>query len=165
MTDLQDKVCSRKELLNRIAALQRPIIFTNDVFDLLHRDHVNYLHQAASLGGSLIVAVNSDASARLLGKGSDHPLNKAEERAIVLAGLASVSLVIVFNERTPVELIKEVQPDLYVRGGDYQIETLEGNPGGAKLGRRRGGHSICGRLLDHLPGAAYPCWRGRTTTS
>jgi rfaE bifunctional protein nucleotidyltransferase chain/domain len=125
MSDLQGKVCPREDLSIRIAALSRPIVFTNGVFDVLHRGHVHYLHQAAALRGSLIVAVNSDASARLLGKGSDRPLNKAEDRAAVLAGLASVALVIIFDELTPVELIKEVKPDVYVKGGDYQMEALE----------------------------------------
>ncbi len=125
MIDLQDKVCARAELPARLAALPRPLVFTNGVFDVLHRGHVNYLHQAAVLGGSLIVAVNSDASARLLGKGPDRPLNRAEDRAAVLAGLASVALVTFFDERTPVELIKEVKPDLYVKGGDYDMEMLE----------------------------------------
>ena len=124
MMDLMDKVCARADLAARIAALPRPIVFTNGVFDVLHRGHVNYLHQAAALGGSLIVAVNSDASARLLGKGPDRPLNRAEDRAAVLAGLASVALVTFFDERTPVELIQEVRPDLYVKGGDYDMETL-----------------------------------------
>lgn len=125
MSGLMDKVCARADLPGRIATLPRPIVFTNGVFDVLHRGHVNYLHQAAALGGSLIVAVNSDASARLLGKGPDRPLNKAEDRAAVLAGLASVALVTFFDERTPVELIKEIRPDLYVKGGDYDMETLE----------------------------------------
>lgn len=125
MMDLMDKICAREELPARIAALPHPIVFTNGVFDVLHRGHVNYLHRAAALGGSLIVAVNSDASARLLGKGPDRPLNRAEDRAVVLAGLASVALVTFFDERTPVELIKEVRPDLYVKGGDYDMETLE----------------------------------------
>ena len=125
MIDLMDKVCPRAELAARIAALPRPIVFTNGVFDVLHRGHVNYLHQAAALGGSLVVALNSDASARLLGKGPDRPLNKAEDRAAVLAGLASVALVTFFDERTPVELIREIRPDLYVKGGDYDMETLE----------------------------------------
>ena len=125
MTNLMDKVCARADLPARIAALPRPIVFTNGVFDVLHRGHVNYLHQAAALGGSLIVAVNSDASARLLGKGPDRPLNQAEDRAAVLAGLASVALVTFFDERTPVELIQEVKPDLYVKGGDYDMEALE----------------------------------------
>jgi len=125
MSALTDKVCPRAELPARIAALPRPIVFTNGVFDVLHRGHVNYLHQAAALGGSLIVAVNSDASARMLGKGPDRPLNQAEDRAAVLAGLASVALVTFFDERTPVELIQEIRPDLYVKGGDYDMETLE----------------------------------------
>ncbi len=125
MSGLMDKVCARKDLPARIAALPRPIVFTNGVFDVLHRGHVNYLHQAAALGGSLVVAVNSDASARMLGKGPDRPLNQAEDRAAVLAGLASVALVTFFDERTPVELIKEIRPDLYVKGGDYDMETLE----------------------------------------
>lgn len=125
MSALTDKVCPRAELPARIAALPRPIVFTNGVFDVLHRGHVNYLHQAAALGGSLIVAVNSDASARMLGKGPDRPLNRADDRAAVLAGLASVALVTFFDERTPVELIQEIRPDLYVKGGDYDMEQLE----------------------------------------
>jgi len=125
MSALTDKVCPRADLPARIAALPRPIVFTNGVFDVLHRGHVNYLHQAAALGGSLIVAVNSDASARMLGKGPDRPLHRAEDRAAVLAGLASVALVTFFDERTPVELIQEIRPDLYVKGGDYDMETLE----------------------------------------
>jgi rfaE bifunctional protein nucleotidyltransferase chain/domain len=125
MSSLMDKVCVQADLLGRLDALLRPLVFTNGVFDVLHRGHVNYLHQAAALGGSLIVAVNSDASAKLLGKGPDRPLNKAEDRAAVLAGLASVSLVTFFDESTPVELIKKLKPDLYVKGGDYDMETLE----------------------------------------
>ena len=125
MSELMDKVCPRQDLPARLAALPRPLVFTNGVFDVLHRGHVNYLHQAAALGGSLIVAVNSDASARMLGKGPDRPLNRAEDRAAVLAGLASVALVTCFDERTPVELIQEIRPDLYVKGGDYDMEQLE----------------------------------------
>jgi rfaE bifunctional protein nucleotidyltransferase chain/domain len=125
MIELVDKICPRADLLTRIAALPRPIVFTNGVFDVLHRGHVIYLHKAAALGGSLIVALNSDFSARLLGKGPDRPLNKAEDRAAVLTGLASVALVVFFDELTPVNLIKEVQPDIYVKGGDYEMETLE----------------------------------------
>jgi len=122
---LMDKVCLREDLASQLAALPRPVVFTNGVFDVLHRGHVNYLHEARALGGSLVVAVNSDASARMLGKGPDRPLNKAEDRAAVLAGLASVSLVTFFDERTPVELIKEARPDIYVKGGDYDMATLE----------------------------------------
>ncbi|TDP88450.1 rfaE bifunctional protein nucleotidyltransferase chain/domain [Aquabacterium commune] len=122
---LMDKVCAREDIAARMAALPKPVVFTNGVFDVLHRGHVAYLHEARQLGGSLVVAVNSDASARMLGKGPDRPLNKAEDRAAVLAGLASVSLVTFFDERTPVALIKDARPDLYVKGGDYDMETLE----------------------------------------
>lgn len=125
MSSLMDKVCAQADLPERLDALPRPLVFTNGVFDVLHRGHVNYLHLAAALGGALIVAVNSDASAKLLGKGPDRPLNKAEDRAAVLAGLASVALVTFFDELTPAELIKKLKPDLYVKGGDYDMETLE----------------------------------------
>ena len=124
-TSLADKICPTAEAAARIAALPKPVVFTNGVFDVLHRGHVSYLHAARQLGGSLVVAVNSDASARMLGKGPDRPLNKDVDRAAVLAGLASVSLVTFFDERTPVELIQATRPDLYVKGGDYDMETLE----------------------------------------
>lgn len=123
--DLIDKICAREHIAARMAELPKPVVFTNGVFDVLHRGHVSYLHAARRLGGSLVVAVNSDASARLLGKGPDRPLNKDIDRAAVLAGLASVSLVTFFDERTPVALIKEARPDIYVKGGDYDMETLE----------------------------------------
>ena len=93
MSGFIDKVCPQVDLLGRLAALPRPLIFTNGVFDVLHRGHVNYLHQAAEIGGSLLVAVNSDASARMLDKGPDRPWNKAQDRAAVLAGLSSVAMV------------------------------------------------------------------------
>lgn len=141
---LFDKVCARADLSARMAALPRPIVFTNGVFDVLHRGHVNYLHEARALGGSLVVAVNSDASARMLGKGPDRPLNKDEDRAVVLAGLASVSLVTFFDEKTPVELIKEARPDIYVKGGDYDMEALEET----RVVRSWGGQSIAIPFVD-----------------
>jgi rfaE bifunctional protein nucleotidyltransferase chain/domain len=145
MGHLMDKVCPRgPELAARVAALPKPVVFTNGVFDVLHRGHVNYLHEARKLGGSLVLAVNADASARMLGKGPDRPLNKAEDRAAVLAGLASVSLVTFFDERTPVELIKEVRPDIYVKGGDYDMETLEET----RVVRGWGGESIAIPFVD-----------------
>lgn len=102
----------------------RPIVFTNGVFDLLHRGHVTYLDEAAQLGASLIVAINSDASARRLGKGPDRPLNQAEDRAALLAALECVTAVTFFEEDTPVEIIRRLKPDLIVKGGDYDMETL-----------------------------------------
>jgi rfaE bifunctional protein nucleotidyltransferase chain/domain len=144
MSSLMGKVCENADLLGRLDALPRPLVFTNGVFDVLHRGHVNYLHQAASLGGSLIVAVNSDASAKMLGKGPDRPLNKAEDRAAVLAGLVSVALVTFFDEPTPVNLIKNLKPDLYVKGGDYDLETLEET----RVVRSWGGDAIAIPFLD-----------------
>jgi D-glycero-beta-D-manno-heptose 1-phosphate adenylyltransferase len=125
MPTFLDKLCPRAELPARIAALPRPIVFTNGVFDILHRGHVSYLAEARALGASLVLGLNSDASARGLGKGPDRPLNNETDRACVLAALESVSLVTLFDEPTPVELLKLVKADLYVKGGDYDIESLE----------------------------------------
>ena len=100
------------------------MVFTNGVFDILHRGHVTYLAQARAMGASLVVGLNSDASARGLGKGPDRPLNTELDRACVLAALESVSLVVIFDEPTPVELLQRVRPHWYVKGGDYDIETL-----------------------------------------
>jgi rfaE bifunctional protein nucleotidyltransferase chain/domain len=119
------KLCPRAELAARVAALPQPVVFTNGVFDILHRGHVSYLAQARALGASLVLGLNSDASARRLGKGPDRPLNAETDRACVLAALESVSLVALFDEDTPVELLKRVRPQLYVKGGDYDIEALE----------------------------------------
>jgi rfaE bifunctional protein nucleotidyltransferase chain/domain len=119
------KLCTRADLAARVAALPRPVVFTNGVFDLLHRGHVVYLAQARALGESLVLGLNSDASARQLGKGPDRPLNAEADRACVLAALDSISLVTLFDESTPCRLIEQVRPDVYVKGGDYDIETLE----------------------------------------
>lgn len=112
-------------LQQRLAALARPMVFTNGVFDILHRGHATYLAQARAMGASLVVGVNSDASVRMLGKGDDRPLNNEADRMALLAALASVDLVVMFTEQTPVELIRQVRPDIYVKGGDYDIDTLE----------------------------------------
>lgn len=130
MTALEDKLFDAAALddaalARRLAGLPRPWVFTNGVFDVLHRGHVAYLHEARQRGASLIVAVNTDASARGLGKGPDRPLNRDMDRALVLAGLASVDAVTFFAEPTPCELLARVRPDLYVKGGDYDMETLE----------------------------------------
>lgn len=122
---LLGKLCPRAHLAARLAELPRPWVFTNGVFDLLHRGHVLYLERARALGAALIVAVNSDASARRLGKGPDRPLNAEADRACVLAALQSVDLVTLFDEGTPVELLEQVRPDIYVKGGDYDMEILE----------------------------------------
>ena len=103
----------------------RPLVFTNGVFDVLHRGHVAYLAAARELGAALLVAVNSDSSARQLGKGTDRPLNRESDRLLVVAALESVSFVTAFAEPTPCELLSRCRPDIYVKGGDYDIESLE----------------------------------------
>jgi rfaE bifunctional protein nucleotidyltransferase chain/domain len=118
------KLCPRAELQPRLATLPRPLVFSNGVFDILHRGHVTYLAQARSLGASLVIGLNSDVSARALDKGPDRPLNDEADRACVLAALESVALVTLFDESTPLELLKLVRPDVYVKGGDYDIERL-----------------------------------------
>jgi len=120
-----DKIIIRGDIPERLATLPRPLVFTNGVFDILHPGHVEYLEAARTLGGSLLVALNSDTSVRGLGKGIDRPINPQMDRAIMIAALESVSLVTFFDEQTPVNLLREVRPDLYVKGGDYDMEKLE----------------------------------------
>jgi rfaE bifunctional protein nucleotidyltransferase chain/domain len=120
------KLASRQEAAQRMADLRAngPVVFTNGVFDVLHRGHASYLAQARSLGGSLVVALNSDASAKRLGKGPDRPLNNELDRAALMAALESVSLVTWFDEDTPLEIITELRPDVLVKGGDYDMSKL-----------------------------------------
>jgi len=118
------KICQREDLPRQLAGLPRPWVFTNGVFDVLHRGHVMYLAQARELGGSLIVALNTDASVRRLGKGDDRPLNQDVDRAVVMASQQSVGLVTWFDEDTPVQIISEIRPDILVKGGDYDMDKL-----------------------------------------
>jgi rfaE bifunctional protein nucleotidyltransferase chain/domain len=120
------KIAAAPQLIERIAALPRPLVFTNGVFDLLHRGHVTYLEQAKGLGASLVVAVNSDASVKRLGKGDDRPLNSLDDRMAVLAALACVDLVVAFDTDTPRDLIVACAPDVLVKGGDYTVATTAG---------------------------------------
>jgi rfaE bifunctional protein nucleotidyltransferase chain/domain len=121
---LMSKLSHPEALTERLIGLPRPWVFTNGVFDLLHRGHVIYLEAARALGASLIVGINTDRSVRGLGKGPERPINTEQDRAIVLAALASVSLVTWFDEPTPLALLERVRPDLYVKGGDYRLEDL-----------------------------------------
>lgn len=107
------------------AQLPRPLVLTNGVFDLLHCGHVNYLKQARDMGACLLVGVNSDASVRRLGKGPERPIHTAADRAYVLAALGCVTHVTIFEETTPWELIHWCRPDLYVKGGDYDVCNLK----------------------------------------
>jgi rfaE bifunctional protein nucleotidyltransferase chain/domain len=112
--------------LEWLAGLARPLVFTNGVFDVLHRGHVTYLAQARALGASLLVALNGDASARRLGKGAGRPLNPLADRLAVLAALASVSAVTWFEEDIPEALIGACRPDVLVKGGDWPVERIVG---------------------------------------
>jgi D-glycero-beta-D-manno-heptose 1-phosphate adenylyltransferase len=118
------KIAAPGDAAARVAALPRPVVFTNGVFDVLHRGHATYLARARALGASLVVALNTDASARRLGKGPGRPLNNEQDRAVLMAALESVSLVTWFDEDTPFELISALRPDLLVKGGDYDMDTL-----------------------------------------
>jgi len=120
------KICGAEDALARIAALPRPRVFTNGVFDILHRGHVTYLEQARALGASLIVAINSDASARRLGKAADRPLNAQEDRMAVVAALGAVDLVVPFDTDTPRDLVATALPEIIVKGGDYTANTTAG---------------------------------------
>ena len=122
----ESKICAPRELAARLKSLKRPLVFTNGVFDILHRGHVTYLAQARALGASLLVAVNSDASARSLGKGAGRPINALEDRVALVAALESVTLVTWFEEETPLGLILAVKPDVLVKGGDWKPEAIVG---------------------------------------
>lgn len=124
--DFQHKLCPPHELATRAAALPRPIVFTNGCFDVLHRGHVTYLAQARALGASLIIAVNSDASVKRQGKGDDRPINSEQDRMMVLAALESVSLVVMFDEDTPLRLILACRPNVLVKGGDWKVDDIVG---------------------------------------
>jgi len=124
--EFEAKLCEPTQLAGRIAALERPLVFTNGVFDILHRGHVTYLAQARALGASLMVAANGDASARRLGKGEERPINRLEDRLAVLAALQAVDLVTWFDEDTPLALILACRPDVLVKGGDWNPEAIVG---------------------------------------
>ena len=123
---LEKKLCRAEELAGRVAALSRPLVFTNGCFDVLHRGHVTYLAQARALGAALVVGVNSDSSVKRLGKGGDRPVNPLPDRMAVLAALESVSMVAAFDEDTPLNLILACHPDILVKGGDWKIENIVG---------------------------------------
>ena len=113
------------EVINRIKVERKKIVFTNGCFDLLHVGHIRYLAQAKRLGDFLIIGLNSDSSVKEL-KGEDRPINSFEDRATLLSAIESVDLVIMFEEQTPENLIKDIVPDILVKGGDYNIEDIVG---------------------------------------
>ena len=124
MPNFENKLSNRDQIQHRLADLPKPVVMTNGVFDILHRGHVTYLAQARALGASLVVAVNTDASVKRLGKGDDRPLNTCADRMAVLAALESVSLAVEFDEDTALEAVEAVRPDIYVKGGDYDMTSI-----------------------------------------
>ncbi|MFN3788605.1 adenylyltransferase/cytidyltransferase family protein [Massilia sp.] len=124
MPAFENKICTRAELAQRLSQLPKPVVLTNGVFDILHRGHVTYLAQARELGASLVVAANTDASVKRLGKGDDRPHNTLADRMAVLAALESVSLVVDFDEDTALEVVLESRPDIYAKGGDYDMTQI-----------------------------------------
>ena len=124
--DFEAKICSPTELVQRVLLLPRPLVFTNGVFDILHRGHVTYLAQARALGASMILALNSDASVKRLNKGDDRPINSLEDRMAVAAALSMVDVVTFFEDDTPLNLILACKPAVLVKGGDWPVEQIVG---------------------------------------
>ena len=123
----ESRIVAPENLATRLAQLPRPLVFTNGCFDILHRGHVTLLAQARALGASMVVALNSDASVKRLGKGDDRPVNTLADRLAVMASLECVSLVTWFDEDTPIERILDCKPDVLVKGGDWPVEKIVGN--------------------------------------
>jgi rfaE bifunctional protein nucleotidyltransferase chain/domain len=124
--EFEEKICPPDALAARLTQFARPLVFTNGVFDILHRGHVTYLAQARALGASLLIALNSDASTQRLGKGPDRPINALADRLAVVAALAAADLVTWFEDDTPLQLILAVKPDVLVKGGDWKPEAMVG---------------------------------------
>jgi rfaE bifunctional protein nucleotidyltransferase chain/domain len=122
----ESRVRPPQELARWIGLLPRPLVFTNGVFDILHRGHVTYLARARSLGAALLVALNTDASVRRLGKEGDRPFNPLEDRLALVAALASVDAVTWFDDDTPAALIAACRPEILVKGGDWPQERIAG---------------------------------------
>ena len=119
---IQAKLVTTSEAIQRIALWRvknDKIVFTNGCFDILHKGHVTYLAQAAELGNKLVIAINTDASVKRLGKGEDRPINTEDARAFVLSALGFVDMVVLFDNDTPLELITQLKPDVLVKGADY----------------------------------------------
>jgi len=145
---IQSKILSREQLAKELYLWrfrEDKIVFTNGCFDLLHRGHIDYLSKAADLGNKLVVGINSDDSVRRLGKGKNRPLQEEQSRALIIASLHFVSAVIIFDEDTPYELIRLVEPDTLVKGSDWKAEEVVGSD----LVLAKGG-SV--KLIDYLPG-------------
>lgn len=123
----ENKILNPDDLVNKLEIAKHPLVFTNGCFDILHRGHVTYLAQAKSLGVTLVVALNTDESVKRLGKGNDRPINSLSNRMAVVASLEMVDYVTYFNEDTPLELILKIKPDILVKGGDWEINSIVGS--------------------------------------
>ena len=126
---LKEKLVSQDQALKELKAWReknKKIVFTNGCFDIIHPGHIDYLSQARDLGDILVLGLNTDQSVRRLNKGSNRPINDERTRAYVLAGLASVDLIVFFDEETPYNLIKLLQPNVLVKGNDYEVEKIIG---------------------------------------
>ncbi len=123
----EQKIVAPDQLAARVATLPRPLVFTNGCFDILHRGHVTYLAQARALGAAMVVALNTDASVKRLGKGDERPVNALADRLAVMAALECVTLVTWFDEDTPLQRILDCQPDVLVKGGDWPVAKIVGN--------------------------------------
>ena len=124
----EDKIVAPEDLVEHLRQhhIARPLVFTNGCFDILHRGHVTYLGQARALGTTMIVALNTDASVKRLGKGGDRPINTLADRAAIMAALGCVDVVTWFDEDTPIERILQCKPDVLVKGGDWPVEKIVG---------------------------------------
>jgi rfaE bifunctional protein nucleotidyltransferase chain/domain len=145
---IQSKIYTWETLARAISIWKfkdRKIVFTNGCFDILHKGHITYLAQAANLGDNLIVGLNSDISVKKLNKGADRPIQDQDSRALILASLHYISAVVLFDEETPAELIKLLQPDVLVKGGDWKPEQIAGYD----TVKARGGEVV---VIDYLPG-------------
>ena len=142
--DFEAKICPPADLPVRLAGLPRPLVFTNGCFDILHRGHVDYLQEAAAMGDRLVIGLNSDSSVKRQNKGPERPLNDELSRAKVLAALRLVDAVVIFDQDTPLELIKAIGPDVLVKGGDWKPEQIVGGD----VVKARGGEVLSLKLVD-----------------
>lgn len=150
-----NKIVSLEEAKRKVAMWQMKgdkVVFTNGCFDILHLGHVTYLAQAASEGSRLVIGLNTDTSVRRQGKGDDRPINSEESRALVLAALQVVDLIVFFDQDTPIELIKALQPDVLAKGADYDPEETEPTAKkyivGSDIMKQKGGKVIAIPLVD-----------------
>lgn len=127
LPSFESKIVPPEQLADRVVGVARPLVFSNGCFDIVHRGHVTLLAQARSLGAALIVAVNSDASVKRLGKGDDRPVNSLADRLALIAALEAVTLVTWFDEDTPLQRILDCRPEALVKGGDWPVEQIVGN--------------------------------------